>query len=51
MWEAFGYIGLVVVIGGLVTVLARAVRTSGLKKVGWFAEFNHDEKPPKQLNQ
>jgi|KBSSwiStaDraftv2_1062776.scaffolds.fasta_scaffold1334826_2 hypothetical protein len=56
MWESLGYIGALVVLGGFITTLAKAVRTSKLKRVGWIVEFHHDDddneekKPPKQIN-
>jgi len=56
MWESLGYIGALVVLGGFITTLAKAVRTSKLKRVGWIVEFHHnDDKesktPPKQLDE
>lgn len=50
MMEGLTLIGALVVIGFLIKVFSQGIRDSGLKKVGWFAEFHNDEKPPRQLN-
>jgi hypothetical protein len=51
MWEGFGYIGLLIALGYLIGVLARAARLSGLEEFTLFRfRFKPNEKPPKQLN-
>lgn len=50
MGEGLMWIGGLVVLSVFVTIFAKGIRTSGLKRVGWFAEFHNEEKPPKQLN-
>jgi hypothetical protein len=49
MFTALALIGALVVIGFLIRACAQGIRTSGLKRVGWFAEFHDDEKSAKQL--
>jgi len=50
MWEGFGYLGLLVVLGYLIKILAGAARDSGLEEFTLFRfRFRSNEKPPKRL--
>lgn len=50
MDEGLMWIGCLVVLGAFVRILAQGIRTSGLKRLGWFVEFHNEEKPPKPPN-
>jgi hypothetical protein len=51
MWEGLGYIGLLIALGYLIRVIAKAARESGLEEFTLFRfRFKPHEKPPKQLN-
>lgn len=50
MWTTLGYIGLLVVLGYIIKVVANAVQISGLQEFSIKFRFKGNEKPPKQLN-
>ena len=51
MWEGLGYLGLIVAVGYLIRVSAKAAKDSGLEEFTLFRfRFKGNEKPPKQLN-
>lgn len=49
MWTTLAYIGLLVVLGYIIRVVASAVQMSGLEEVSLKLRFKGNEKPPKQL--
>jgi len=51
MWEGLGYLGLIVAVGYLIRVFAKAANDSGLEEFTLLTfRFKRNEKLPKQLN-
>jgi hypothetical protein len=51
MWDSLTFLGLLVALGYLIRVLAKAVRESGLEEFILIkVRFRSNEKPPKQLD-